>query len=929
MIEFHCESEKHMIENLAKAANLSADETYKTLGATVDGLSDEEAGKRLERFGKNELAEAKRKSIFVKLFESFLEPMTLILFVATVFSFLIGDSIEAIAILGVVFINTIISLVQDGKAEKAVEELRKILSPQFKVIRSGNITTIASKFLVPGDLIVFEAGDIIPADAKVVEFNNVLVDEAHLTGESEPVNKTSAAIASNDLRLHEMKNVLFAASKVLNGFGKALVLKTGNDTEMGKIAANIQSAEDDETPLQKKLNVETKYLVIIAILSAILVFVLTIIPNLRDGIPKNWSLILKVLEIPLLTAISVMVAVFPEGLPASITIALSLAVERLAKQSVIVKKLASVETLGNVDFICTDKTGTITQHNMTVKEMYLNEGFHGMAEIFMMINDGDTEAIHDIYLTSVKCSTATVEETEGTITKEMGDPTETSLIKAGILCGYKPSLFETYETVDTVPFSSDIMYSAALVKDHSGERQILLKGAPERIVEMCDFQSVNGKEIPIDDKVRESILHELSKKSEQGYRLIAFATKWIHGNLEKIDTKSVQGSIFLGAAMIYDPPKDEVKNVIAEAKGANIRVVMITGDSKKTGFSIAEHVGIAESIDEAIEGRELEAYTDAEFSTHVENLRVYSRVAPLDKLKIVEKLKQRDHIVAMTGDGVNDAPALKKADVGIAMGKAGTQVSQEAADVILTDDNFTTIVRAIKEGRTIYRNLKKLIRYLITNNIGKVVGILAAPMLGFPSPLLPLQLLWSNVVMESFPGVAISTDPSDEGIMSHKPAKISDPLINKTERIRMLIDGFIFGAMISLGYIIAYNYASTEAMMSAITHYVTGGFDPEVVRKLIAGTVAFSITLLSPQIYIFVLREGSFIRRFTAPNFMLKIFFLFTIVMVVGIVFLAPLNKLFRTIPLYDWRLWTLIAGFSIITSAVKLVTDIFVKEEK
>lgn len=921
--------ELRMIENLTEAAGLSVKETYGKSGVGASGLSNEEAEARLETFGTNEIGEAKKKSLLRKLLESFLEPMVLILVVASAFSFAIKDFVEAIAILGVVFINTIISLIQDGKAEKAVEELKKILSPQFRVIRGGNVTTVASKFLVPGDIIAFEAGDIIPADARIVEHNSVLVDEAHLTGESEPVSKNDSPIASKTLRLHEMKNVVFAASKVLNGHGRAVVVKTGSATEMGRIAGTMQAVEEERTPLQRKLDVEIKYLVAIAGVSAVLVFLLTFVPAVRGGFPAGWSMWLKVLELPLLTAISVMVAVFPEGLPASITIALSLAVERLARNSVIVKKLSSVETLGNVDFICTDKTGTITQHNMTVKEVYLNGEFHNMADVFLMINEGETDAVHDVFLTSVKCSTAKVEEKDGTVVREMGDPTETSLIKAGILCGFKPGLFDTFETLDSVPFSSELMYSASLLRDASGNSEIVMKGAPERIVRMCGSQSVGGREIPLDDHKHDQILHELSQKSEQGFRLIAFAKKRIHGNADKIDAGDMKNFVFLGAAMIYDPPKDEVKNVIAEAKGAGIRVVMITGDSKKTGFSIAGSVGIADDIAEAVEGVELEGWSETEFARHVEHLRVYSRVAPLDKLKIVGKLKEADHIVAMTGDGVNDAPALKRADVGIAMGKAGTQVSQEAADVILTDDNFSTIVSAIREGRTIYANLKKLIRYLITNNIGKVVGILAAPLLGFASPLLPLQLLWSNVVMESLPGVGISTDPSSEGIMDKKPAKLSDPIISKTARIRMIADGVVFGILISLGYILAYNFVSNPGIALLVTHFTNEVRDFETLRKLIAGTVAFAITLLSPQIYVFVLRDGPFMKKFSAPNKLLKGFFLFTIAMILAIVFVRPLNVLFRTVPIYDWRLWAIIAGFSLFTSLVKLVTDGLIKEEK
>lgn len=936
--------------SLPEIARKTNEEVFTLLSTSAKGLSSETIEKLIEKYGLNEITQMKKKSLLEKLIDCLIEPMVIILFIASVFSFLIGDYIEAIAILGVVVINTVISLVQDSKAEKAVEELKKILSPQFKVIRSGNVDVIASKFLVPGDVIVFEAGDIVPADAKIIEHSNLLLDEAQLTGESEPVTKNDSKIDKDDLRLYEMKNMVFAGSKVQNGFGKAVVLNTGNNTEMGKIAENVQSAEEERTPLQRKLDKEMKYLIYLAIISAIVVFGISLIKVFNPDmfVHFQWNLFMKAIELPVLMAISVMVAVFPEGLPASITIALSLAVERLARNSVIVKKLVSVETLGNVDYICTDKTGTITQNNMTVKEFYIGDKFHIIPDLFKMIADGEDEILHQIFLTSNRCSTAKVQEKDGSIVQEIGDPTETSLIKAGILTGFKPDTFDTYKTLKTIPFSSDIMFSATLVEDAQGKKMILVKGAPDRVVEMCSEEIMEKQNRKLDDAQRTRIVKELATRSAKGFRLIGFAVKEVAADVTEIEPKSIKDCLFIAAGVIYDPPKDEVKNVIKTAHEANVSVVMITGDSKSTGFSIAESVGIAKDMNQAIEGRELEKLSDDEFAAAVENLRVYSRVAPLDKLKIVEKLKTKDHIVAMTGDGVNDAPALKKSDVGIAMGKAGTQVSQEAADIILTDDNFSTIVKAIKEGRTIYQNLKKLVRYLITNNIGKVVGLLVTPLAGFGTPLMPLQLLWSNVLMESFPSVGISTDSADETIMKNKPAKLNDPIITRKERIRMLFDALIFGLAISFGYILAYLWVmlpqnqsilnNISAMLPFITdglsniHITPDKLSDEAAKKVaetIAVTVSFSITLISPQLYVFTLREGSIIKRITNPNPLLKVFFLITIAMVLCIIYIPALNILFKTAPITDGPLWGIILGFSIITSIFHLVTDRKPKEAK
>jgi len=890
--------EVDMVHKLDGFYSVSASDSLKKLDSSSDGLRQSDIDERIKEYGLNEFTEGKKRSLLRKIFDSLAEPMVLILFVATAFSFAIHDYIEGCAILGVVIINTIIGLIQDGKAEKAVEELKKILSPTFKVVRDGNIEVVASKHLVPGDVIVYESGDIIPADVRVLEGKNILSDEAHLTGESEPVSKDDQAIAKSGLRLYEMKNILFAGSKILNGFGKAVVIKTGSSTEMGLIADNIQSAEEEKTPLQKRLNTEIKFLLVLAFVSAILVLSIILGRNIDN---LDW----KIAQSAILIAITIVVAVFPEGLPASITIALSLAVERLAKQSVIVKKLSSVETLGNVDFICTDKTGTITQHNMTVKEFLLDREFHPVSEIFKLISEGQSHLVHDIFHISNVCSTASVDEVDGNIVKESGDPTETALIKAGILCGFKKEQFNSYKLLDTIPFSSDIMYSAALVEDHKGKKEIIAKGAPDKIIELCSHCYVDGKIIAIDNSLKKDIHEALVSRSAKGFRLIGFF-KRDNVSDTSLSHESMKSSVFLGAAAIYDPPKDEVKQVIAEAKGAGINLVMITGDAKQTGFSIAEHVGIASDISQAVEGREIENISDADFAKLVENTHVYSRVAPIDKLRIVEKLKQNGHIVAMTGDGVNDAPALKKSDVGIAMGRAGSQVSQEAADIILTDDNFSTIVSGIKEGRTVFYNLRKLVKYLITNNIGKVVAVVLSPIFG-PAPCLTaIQLLWSNVVMETAPGVGLTTDRSSDEVMKRKPFKLDVPILSIRDRVHMIIDGIIFGILITVGYLFAY--------------YTTGD-------QVVAQTVSFAVTLLSPQIYVFILRDGGIIRKFTAPNLLLKSFTVFMLVTIALIIFVPALNLIFNTKPIYDPLIWGMIAGLSIFTSIFRLIVMRFVKE--
>ena len=881
--------------------SISVEESIKKLDSSFEGLNSKQEEQLRKTYGLNEIPEKKKKTLIVKIIESLIEPMPLILIIAAIISAFVSDLLDSIVIMGVVIINTIISIYQDYKAEKEVEALKKMLSPQCKVIRNGNADIIASRFIVPGDIILFESGDIIPADARIIESHNILVDEAHLTGESVPIPKNPEKLTSNDLKLYEMSNIIFTGSKVLDGAGRALVISTGLNTEMGKIAEKIQEEDKEKTPLQKKMNREIKFLVALAFISAILIAILKLT---RAGMGGTLN---KEIFDTLLISVSIMVAVFPEGLPAAITVALSLAIERLAKNSVIIKKLSSVETLGNVDYICTDKTGTITQHTMTVKEYFIGDFFHTSSDIFKMITEGESEVFHDIFLTSVKCSTAHIIEKNGTIEKEIGDPTETSLIKAGMIAGFKPQQFDTYNVHQCIPFSSDTKLSACLITDAKSEKAIYIKGAPGKIIEICNTIYKQGNLHPFDSLKKQNVKKQLSSRSEKGYRLIGFCKKTVLKNYCEVDIQKLEGFTFLGVAVIYDPPKDEVKITIKETQDAHINVVMITGDSKKTGFSIAEHVGIAKKIDQTIDGKELEQLSEEEFSEKIDDFRVYSRVSPLDKLRIVEKLKEKDHIVAMTGDGVNDAPALKKADVGIAMGRAGSQVSQEAADVILTDDDFSTIIKGVKEGRTVYSNLKKLIRYLITNNLGKVIGILINLAVGLPPPLLAIQILWSNVMMEAFPAIGISTDTASPDIMKRKPSKLSEPIFNRNERIQMVTDGIIFGIVISLGYIIIKTLTGSNELA------ITG---------------SFLITLLSPQIYVFMLREGNIAQKFKAPNKLLKSFLIFTIIMIILVTYVPYLNSIFKTTPILDIKIWLIVIVFSFLTSISRLLLDIFPKKE-
>jgi Ca2+-transporting ATPase len=875
-----------MNQDISAICQMSQKEAIKSLSSSVSGIDPGTALKAIEIYGLNEVITSEEANFFEDLLKNLLEPMGLVLMGASLFSFIIRDWLEAIAIMGVVVINTFISILQDRKAGRALDELKKILTPQCRVIRKGNLGMIASKYLVPGDIYVFEAGDIVPADCRIIEDKSILADESHLTGESTAVSKTSKSVKGIDLKPYEMKNILFAGSRILNGEGKAIVVMTGYNTEIGKIAYHLNKAKIARTPLQKRLDREIKYLLSLAVFSSILVLLVSFLRSLE-------------IKDAILISISLMVAIFPEGLPASITIALSLAVEKMAKESVIIKNMASVETLGNVDYICTDKTGTITEHNMTVKEYYLGERFLANADILKVESEGMRGAIHDIFLTSAKSSSARVIENDGSIIKEFGDPTETSLIKAGMICGYKPDSFESYRVLDFIPFSSDFMYSACLVRDASGRREVFIKGAPDRILSRCTHFYLDGKIHTLDPARTQHIARELSGRAEKGFRIIGFAKKTAFDGENRIIESLVRGLVFIGAASIYDPPRDEVSRVINSAHDAGIQVVMITGDSKKTALSIAKNVGIASQQSELIEGHELEQLDENDFSLMVEHLRVYSRVSPCDKLRIVEKLKEKNHTVAMTGDGVNDSPALKTSDVGIAMGRAGSQVAQEAASIILADDNLDVIVKAVREGRTLFQNIKKLVKYLITNNIGKVVAVIFTPLLGYPAVLAPIQILWSNIIMESLPSIALSMDPPGKDILKKRPLKPTEPLVSGRSRFQMILDGIIFGTCIMLGYIIALR--------------ITG-------NRTVAQTMAFAVTLISPQISIYIIREGNLLEKFLRSNPLLSFSGILMLGMIICIIYLKPLNIIFKTSPIMDYRLLFLILGLSIVTPLNRLI---------
>lgn len=744
-------------------------EIFKVLKTSKDGLGEKEAEKRLQEYGYNEIKDAKKISavkIFLEQFHSF---VIYILIVALVISIFIGENADAIVIGVIVVLNAIFGFVQEYKAEKSIEALKKLASLKATVIRDGKEKEIEAKLLVPGDIIKLEIGDKIPADSRIFELINLQTQEAALTGESLPVKK-ELKVLPEKTSLADRLNMAFSGTIITNGKGKAVVTSTGMQSEVGKIARLIEEADEGTTPLQKKLNVLGRRLGVITIIIAVIVFL--------GGILKGGS----VLEF-FIVAVSLAVAAIPEGLPAIVTISLAMGVKRMIKRNALIRKLPSVETLGSTTVICTDKTGTLTKNEMTVKKIYTNgkiidvtgSGYEKRGEFLFNNKKISTKEIELLLKIGVLNNDASFDDKN-----VIGDPTEAALIVSAKKAGIDKGIIQKkYPRKDEILFSSERKIMTT-IHNINGDYLAYVKGAPEVILGLCNSIYENGKVKKLTENRKKEILEINRMFAKNALRVLGFAFKSV------IDKKRAEKNlIFIGLQGMIDPPRDEVKEAIKKCKIAGIKVVVITGDNEVTAKAVAHAIGIE---GKSITGHELDKIKNLE--KHVEDIAIYARVNPEHKIRIVAALKKKGHTVAMTGDGVNDAPALKKADIGISMGITGTDVAKEASDVILTDDNFTSIVNAVEEGRGIYDNIKKFVSYLLSSNTGEVLTIFVAIMLGLPLPLIAIMILWNNLVTDGLPALALSVDPADPDIMERKPRKSRERIISNPIIVRLLIVGF-------------------------------------------------------------------------------------------------------------------------------------------
>lgn len=858
--------------------SLSSDKVIDLMGTSLSGLTDEEAAKRLEEYGKNEIEKRKPISpfkIFLRQFTSFI---VIILFAAIAISLLIGERLDAIVIAIILVLNGIFGFVQEYKAEKAIESLRKLTALKARVTRSGREAEIDSRELVPGDIISLETGTKVPADARLIELAALQVDEASLTGESTPSNKITSAL-EKDTSVNDRDNMVFMGTIVTKGHGQAVITKTGMVTEIGKIAGLVQEVKENLTPLQENLKQFGKWLGLVTIFICAIVFGVGI---LREYIVSSVDLA-DVTEL-FLAAVALAVAAIPEGLPAIVTISLALGVSKMAKRNVLLRQLPAVETLGSTNVICSDKTGTLTKNEMTVTEIYANnhlirvsgEGYEPRGDF---IYDGkvldDRKDIDLLLRIGALCNDSRLSRNGKW--EIFGDPTEGALVVSAAKSGLeKPQLEKASPRIDEIPFDS--ARKTMTTVHSSGEKYTAyIKGAPDIVLENCSHIYINGDIKPLSDSDRERIAGINRDMAGRALRVLGFAYKKIDKDYDISSPDIDKGLVFVGLQAMIDPPREFVKESIEKCRQAGIATVIITGDHKLTAVAIAKELGLFMEGDIALSGDELDMISDDELDNTVENIRIYARVSPEHKVRILHALKKKGHTVAMTGDGVNDAPALKKADIGIAMGITGTDVAKEASDMVLTDDNFSSIVNAVEEGRGIYSSIKQFIQYTLSSNLGEILVIFMAIIIGWPLPLIAIQILWVNLLTDGLPGLALGMDPHSKELMKRPPRKRGEKIISRdvTENI------IIVGAVMMVGTLFLFYHYGLDSMK--------------------ANSVAFTTLVMFQLFNVLTYRAKNFWIELKNSKYLVGSVIITVILQI--LVLYTPLSLAFKTIPLglVDW----------------------------
>ena len=879
------------------------------------GLSANEAKRRLEQHGPNELAHKKGPGIFQMFLEQLKDYMVIILIVASIISIAVGEVTDSIVIIGIVIINAVLGVIQEYRAGKALEALKKMTAPNAKVIRDGEPITIPARELVPGDLVVLETGDYVPADVRLVQSVNLKIEEAALTGESVPVEKHAEAELSGDIGLGDQINSGFMSTLVTYGRGSGVVTETGMNTIIGKIAEMIQEEDADDTPLQKKLAKMGKLLGTGCLVICAVVFAM----GLLRGEP--------ILEM-FMTAVSLAVAAIPEGLPAVVTIVLALGMQRMAKHNSIMKKLHAVETLGSTTVICSDKTGTLTQNQMTIVKMYVpgteidvqGDGYNPVGA--MAIEGAAFElagepAISRLLEIQALCNDARLEHVVEDGADEwriIGDPTEGAMIVAAAKAGVRyEALNESMPRLQEIPFDSKRKLMTTFHREKNGSPVAFTKGAPDILVERCTHVlRRDGAIAPISAEDVAAILEENTALASQAYRVLAMAFKPL-SDIPGAPTpeNDEQGLVFCGLVGMIDPPRAEAIEAIKVCKSAGIRVVMITGDYRDTAAAIAKQLGIISSADQVLAGADLNQMDDAALCEASKSTNVYARVSPEHKVRIVQSIRDNGAIAAMTGDGVNDAPALKRADIGVAMGITGTDVTKESADMILTDDNFSSIVRAVEEGRVIYSNIRKFVFFLMSCNVGEILIIFISMLLNWEIPLLPIHLLWVNLLTDAFPALALGTEKKEPGLMQEPPRNPDEPIINRDMLVSIVVQSVVM----------------TAAVLGAF-YYAWQNYGIEMGR-----TYALVTLILSELLRAYTCRSErhTIFKIGVFSNRNMNLAFIASFALLALIMFVPALRDVFNvsTLHFHDWDFVVLVGAMPLVFGELTKVVKTAVRKRK
>ncbi len=856
------------------------------------GLTSEQIEERQKQYGPNQLKEQKGPSALTILIDQFKDFIIWVLLFAAIVSGLLKEWVDAIAIIAIVILNAILGFIQEYRAEKSLAALKKLSSPTSKTVRNGKHGNVPSSELVPGDIIELEAGDYVPADSRIVWVtSNFFVAEASLTGESSPVPKTSIILPEEEIPLAERANMVYAGTSVVSGRAKAIIVLTGMKTELGKIAGMIQEIAKETTPLQKKLEQFGKWIVYLCFALVTVVFLL------------EWFRGGSIFDV-FLTAVSLAVAAIPEGLPAVVTIALALGVQRMVARHAIIRKLPAVEALGCATVICSDKTGTLTKNEMTVQAIYAGGkifkvtgvGYAPVGDFRLdgkKINPADFPELTQVLNAGVLCNGAKLVEAKGTY-QIVGDPTEGSLLtaaaKASIL---KPEQEKEFEFIDEIPFDSN-RKKMSIIRKKDNETIAYVKGAPDVIINDCPH-------LTEDD--RQQIAKTINDLTGSAMRVLAVAYKKMNSiKKDDISADTVETNMtFAGLLAMIDPPRMEVKKAVEECKSAGIKTVMITGDHRNTAVAIAQELGIYTADSISVTGDELDKMSDEQLNGKIEKIPVFARVAPEHKLRIVRAWRNKNQIVAMTGDGVNDAPAVKEADIGVAMGITGTDVTKEVSDMIVTDDNFASIVNAVEEGRGIYDNIRKFIHYLLSCNAGEILVMFIASLIGMPVPLLPIHILWVNLITDGLPALALGVDPIDKDIMKRSPRPAREAIITKDMAIAMLLQGAFIAFCSLLAFSFVY-YIEKEGLESA-------------------RSAAFIVLACSQLFHSFNCRnlKTSIFKIGVFTNKSLIIAAMFSFLLQMMVIYTPFFQKVFKTVPLglFDWVMVIVISSFPLLAMEI------------